>query len=54
MPLLLPPIELQKSFNAFVEATDKSKYYSSQSYNYCRQAEKYYRQEWMTCQISTF
>ena len=25
MPLLLPPIELQKSFNAFVEATDKSK-----------------------------
>lgn len=52
--MILPPMAMQEQFAVFVEQTDKSKYYSSQSYNYCRQAEKYYRQEWMTCQISTF
>ena len=45
----VPPIELQEQFAAFVEQTDKSKYYSSLSYHLCRQAASYYRQEWMTC-----
>ncbi len=54
MGFIYPPIEKQREYAAFVAQTDKSKYYSSQSYNYCRQAEKYYRQEWMTCQILTF
>ena len=49
-----PPIALQEQFAAFVERTDKSKYYSSLSYTYCQQAAKFFRQEWMTCQISTF
>ena len=48
----VPPIELQEKFAAFVEQTDKSKYYSSLSYHLCRQAASYYRQEWMTCRTS--
>ena len=48
----VPPIELQEQFAAFVEQTDKSKYYSSLSYHLCRQAASYYRQEWMTCRTS--
>ena len=47
-----PPIELQEQFAAFVEQTDKSKYYSSFSYHLCRQAASNYRQEWMTCRTS--
>ena len=50
--LPLPPMELQQQFAAFVEQTDKSKYYSSLSYHLCRQAASYYRQEWMTCRTS--
>ena len=45
----MPPMELQEQFAAFVEQTDKSKYYSSQSYRYCQMAANTYRQEWMTC-----
>ncbi len=48
----LPPLELQEQFAAFVEQTDKSKYYSSQSYLYCQQAARNYRQEWMICRTS--
>ena len=51
-PFPYPPIELQEQFAAFVEQTDKSKYYSSLSYHLCRQAASYYRQEWMTCRTS--
>lgn len=45
-------IAVQNNFAAFVEQTDKSKYYSSLSYHLCRQAASYYRQEWMTCRTS--
>lgn len=48
----LPPLELQEQFAVFVEQTDKSKYYSSMSYQYCRMAANTYRQEWMTCRTS--
>ena len=48
----LPPTALVDQFTAFVEQTDKSKYYSSLSYHLCRQAASYYRQEWMTCRTS--
>ena len=51
-PFPYPPIELQEQFAAFVEQTDKSKYYSSLSYHLCRQAASNYRQEWMTCRTS--
>jgi len=47
--LILPPLELQKQFAAFVEQTDKSKYYSELSLELCRFAAKIYRQEWMSC-----
>ena len=50
----LPPIELQEQFAAFVEQTDKSKYYSSLSFRYCQAAENAYRQEWITCRTSDF
>ena len=50
----LPPIELQEQFAAFVEQTDKSKYYSSLSFRYCQAAANTYRQEWMTCRTSDF
>ena len=50
----LPPIALQEQFAAFVEQTDKSKYYSSLSFRYCQAAANTYRQEWMTCRTSDF
>ena len=50
----VPPIELQQQFTAFVEQTDKSKYYSSLSFRYCQAAENAYRQEWITCRTSDF
>ena len=50
----VPPIELQEQFAAFVEQTDKSKYYSSLSFRYCQAAANTYRQEWMTCRTSDF
>ena len=55
-PLLIciPPMELQEQFAAFVEQTDKSKYYSSLSFRYCQAAENAYRQEWITCRTSDF
>ena len=53
-PIMLPPIELQEQFAAFVEQTDKSKYYSSLSFRYCQAAENAYRQEWITCRTSDF
>ena len=49
-----PPIALQEQFAAFVEQTDKSKYYSSLSFRYCQAAANTYRQEWMTCRTSDF
>ena len=54
LPLICPPIELQEQFAAFVEQTDKSKYYSSLSFRYCQAAANTYRQEWMTCRTSDF
>ncbi len=53
-PFPYPPIELQEQFAAFVEQTDKSKYYSSLSFRYCQAAENAYRQEWITCRTSDF
>ena len=50
----LPPIAMQEQFAAFVEQTDKSKYYSSLSFRYCQAAANSYRQEWMTCRTSDF
>lgn len=44
----LPPLELQEQFATFVEQTDKSKYYSSLSYNYYQLTANYFRQEWTT------
>ena len=52
--IYLPPIELQEQFAAFVERTDKSKYYSSLSFRYCQAAANTYRQERMTCRTSDF
>ena len=49
MPINLPPMDVQEQFAAFVEQTDKSKYYSSLSFHSCQQAASNYRQEWMTC-----
>ena len=50
----VPPIKQQEQFAAFVEQTDKSKYYSSLSFRYCQAAANTYRQEWMTCRTSDF
>ena len=50
--MLVPDVELQNQFVAFVGQTDKSKYYSSLSYHLCQQAASNYRQEWMTCRTS--
>lgn len=50
----MPPLELQEQFAAFVEQTDKSKYYSSLSFRYCQAAANTYRLEWMTCRTSDF
>ena len=52
--ILLAPMALQEQFAAFVEQTDKSKYYSSLSFRYCQAAANTYRQEWMTCRTSDF
>ena len=41
--IILPPMELQEQFAAFVEQTDKSKYYSSLSFRYCQAAANTYR-----------
>ena len=49
IPVIVPPIELQNQFAAFVEQTDKSKYYSLLSYYSCQQTVNNYRQEWMKC-----
>lgn len=51
-PVLMPPIELQEKFAAFVEQVDKSKYYSLLSCQHWRLLAKSYRQEWMTCLTS--
>ena len=53
-PIILPPMKMQEQFAAFVEQTDKSKYYSSLSFRYCQAAANTYRQEWMTCRTSDF
>ena len=50
----VPLMDLQQQFAAFVEQTDKSKYYSSLSFRYCQAAANTYRQEWMTCRTSDF
>jgi len=49
LKLMVPPVDLQDAFIAFVEQTDKSKYYSELSLELCRFAAKIYRQEWMSC-----
>ena len=51
---VVPPIAEQEQFAAFVEQTDKSKYYSSLSFRYCQAAANTYRQEWMICRTSDF
>jgi len=51
-PVALPPLALQEQFAAFVEQTDKSKYYSSLSCYLCNKAANTYRQEWTKCQTS--
>ena len=51
---VVPPIAEQEQFAAFVEQTDKSKYYSSLSFRYCQAAANKYSQEWMTCRTSDF
>ena len=48
------PHDEQEQFAAFVEQTDKSKYYSSLRFRYCQAAANTYRQEWMTCRTSDF
>ena len=48
----VPPMALQKSFAAFVEQTDKSKYYSRLSLALCRVSATLFGQEWMKCQTS--
>ena len=53
-PIIDVPIDEQNQFAAFVEQTDKSKYYSSLSFRYCQAAANTYRQEWMTCLTSDF
>ena len=50
--IIVPPMELQEQFAAFVAQTDKSKYSSAASIQVCRQAANFLRQEWMTCQTS--
>ena len=53
-PIIDVPIDEQNQFAAFVEQTDKSKYYSSLSFRYCQAVANTYRQEWMTCRTSDF
>ena len=52
--IITPPMQLQEQFAAFVEQTDKSKYYSSLSFRYCQTAANTYKQEWMACRTSNF
>ena len=52
LPVLVPPLELQEQFVAFVEQTDKSKYYSRLSLALCRVSATLFGQEWMKCQTS--
>jgi len=47
---IIPPVELQKEFIAFVEQTDKSKYYSSISLVICQSMASLFEQEWIKCQ----
>ena len=49
---IVPPIELQEQFAAFVEQTEKSKFLHYKALSCCRSAANLYRQEWMTCQTS--
>lgn len=51
---IVPPIEDQRVFAAFVAQTDKSKYYNFTSYKYCVVAANLIRQEWMLCQTLSF
>ena len=50
----VPPMEIQHQFAAFVEQTDKSKYYSQKFLTLCRSAVNIYEQEWMKCQTLIF
>ena len=54
LPVLVPSIELQRQFAAFVAQTDKSKYYSQKFLTLCRLAVNTYEQEWMKCQTLNF
>ena len=47
--IIVPPMEQQEQLAAFVEQTDKSKYYSYLCYHSCLLAAQKYRQEWMSC-----
>lgn len=47
LPVLLPPLQLQKQFAAFVEQVDKSKYCSQKFEELCHELIKIYEQEWM-------
>ena len=50
----VPSMEIQHQFAAFVEQTDKSKYYSQKFLTLCRSAVNIYEQEWMKCQTLIF
>lgn len=51
--MLVPPLELQTQFAAFVAQVDKSKVVALNK-QYLQLAKKVYRQEWMSCQTSSF
>lgn len=47
LPVLLPPLQLQKQFAAFVKQVDKSKYCSQKFEELCHELIKIYEQEWI-------
>ena len=51
LQVVVPPVELQEQFVAFVKQTDKSKFVN---YKCLQTAANIYRQEWMRCQTSNF
>ena len=54
LKVIVPEKKKQDEFASFVEATDKSKYYSQKFLTLCRSAVKIYEQEWMKCQTLNF
>ena len=54
LAIIVPPMELQQQFAAFVAQTDKSKYRQEKCNGFFQCLEKSIRQEWLSCQILTF